>query len=175
MSLRKLMNAKREPKEARPPMDTPEFIPSAPMGTPAEIPIERQNQLASVPVAQGAQPLSLNDLLAMDSEGKGVYDAIVLPIGGQNKDFYSILERTRMSQYEIELFTDAIDLAEHGLGYGSLDAPIPRLGQWIVSKMRGYVSKDGASLQVFENVAAGWIERLYKSQQQIQNQNKAVG
>ena len=186
MSLRKLMK-KRAPipsaREETTATDIPEPEPAAPelaaAGTPAVIPQDKQEGLAElVRNLQTNRGFSMNEILSMDSQQKGVYDALVIPIGGLESDKYKMLERTRLTQYEIELFTDAIDQAEHGLGYhmgtaskaDDLDFPIPRLGEWVVSKLRGYVSKDGASLAIFENVAQPWIQRLYDKQKDLEAQ-----
>jgi hypothetical protein len=153
-------------------------------GTPADIPNPRleglKNIIDNLPRGNGASGgggFSMTDLLGMDSESKGVYDAMVIPIGGQEHDKYRILERCRLTKYETGLYTDAMYVAEHGLGIpgfeGELDRPIPNFGDWIVSKLRATVSEDGQSLEVFEKVAAAWIQRLYQTQADLEKKAKA--
>src|SRR6266700_4227558 len=180
MSLDSVLGRKRKVKKTEPePEEKPGVVekvePETIVGTPAVIPGARLQGLANViETVQGkGGTFSMNDILQMDNASAGVYDALVIPLGGQEHDLYRILERTRLTQYQIELFTDAIDMAEHGLGYKgtvnvNLDFPEPRLGEWVVKKMRAYVSLDGQSRAEYERVASQWVQRLYQQQQDLE-------
>lgn len=182
MSLRKIMyHPNNRPKEEKQEEEAP--TPELQVGSPATVAPEKvdalKNVLANLPnrTPGSTSGFSMNDLLGMDSEQKGVYDAIVLPIGGQEHDAYRILERCRLTKYEEGLYTDAMYVAEHGLGIpgfnGQLDFPMPNFAFWIVSKLRATVSHEGQSLEIFERVAASWVQRLYQTQQDLEKKANA--
>lgn len=68
-------------------------------------------------------------------------------IGLQNKDPYSIIERTNLPNDEIRIIIDLMRQAEHGIGSPkSLDRPVPYIGKVVINYMRAKVSvtsKDG--------------------------------
>jgi predicted esterase len=74
-----------------------------------------------------------------------------------------MFERTNFpDKYTADLFSDAAQFAEHGAGGDNLDFPIPQLGEWVVKKMRSYVSINGASRDAFERAASAWVVKLYQ-------------
>jgi hypothetical protein len=150
-----------------------------PNGNPAMIPEDRLTELKKVTEAfstgnGGVKGFSMNELLKMDDTQKGLADILGYPIGAQENDMYRMLERCRLTKHEKAVYVQAIHFAEHGLGYNwgkiNLDFPVPFYGEYIVKQLRGSVSVDGASLETFEHTVSTWLQKLYASQQQTQQQ-----
>lgn len=144
---------------------------------PAMIPQDRLDALKQVKdVFTGGKDgqrggFSMNELLKMDDQQKGLADILGYPIGAQENDMYRILERCRFKNgHEKQVYIKAIHFAEHGLGYTykgiNLDFPVPFYGEYIVKQLRGSVSIQGESLAVFERTTATWVAKLYAQQNQ---------
>lgn len=186
MSLDKILSRKKkQPKPVNPEAadnktpsgeTTPEGIaPETAIGTPAQLGDEKFNalkEMASAINSKGGSSgpgFSMTDLLKMDTGNEGIADVLEIPVGGKEKDMYRMLERTRLTKYQIGLFTRGIFTAQHGFGLPPhLDFTVPALGELIVWKLRGYVSLDGASLGVFERTTSMWVRSLYQAQQEEQ-------
>src|SRR6266699_2665812 len=192
MSLDKMLNRKKksvsppEPEQAsgvtprqeqNPNQEAPQ---GEPIGSAAMIPEERIEALKEIAQAfQGQQTgrgFSMNDILKMDDTSKGLPEILGVPIGAQEGDIYRMLERCRLTKHEMQVYTNAIHIAEHGFGYSykgvNLDFPVPFYGEYNVKKLRGSVSVDGESLATFERTVSTWVARLYATaqQQQVQQQ-----
>ena len=132
---------------------------SKPKIEPAFIPEEKQSTLPKVTGSEAGR------FFKFDGETKNIADALMIIVGGAEKDTYSMLERTAFpDKYTADLFADAIQLAEHGAGGDNLDFPIPQLGEWVVHKMRGYVSINSASRDAYERAASAWVVKLYQKE-----------
>jgi hypothetical protein len=154
------------------------------IGTPAVIPDDKAEglrQLFQTLNQGGAQKLSMNDVLSMDLESKGMADVLAIPIGGSEHDMYRMLERCRLTNYQKGLYADGIHIAQHGFGWTQkfpngemidLDFPIPTMGEAIVVRMRASVSVEGQSLEVFERTTSTWLQRLYEAERQNQLQSR---
>jgi len=100
-------------------------------------------------------------------------------LGLQNRDAYSIIERTNLPPEEIRILVDLMRLAEHGIGTPrALDRPIPYIGKVVVNYMRAKVSvtdKDGHGMSRDEVVEAltAWSRTLENREAQAKQQNKA--
>lgn len=86
-------------------------------------------------------------------------------IGLQNKDMYSILERSNIAKHERNILVDMIRLAEHGIGGEVLDIPIPYIGKQVVNYLRASVSLEdakghGRSREEIVDIMSNWIARL---------------
>lgn len=202
MSLRKIMQPKPKPKSES---ESPRALQAAKpepeqngdgqpieqrdprVGSPAMILDDKftglQQLATKLATAKGGEGgFSINQLLTMDDHSKGLPEILGYPIGAQEKDKYRMFERSRLSQYQIELFSDGAEMAEHGLGFRGnfpddpdwdaigLDWVLPNFGDWIVYKLRAYVSKDGESLGVFERTVSGWKDALYKAAEEQRRQ-----
>src|SRR6266849_4785558 len=183
MSLDGIANRKRK-------IDKPEPDPTAdkrqeePIATPAVIPeekVEGLKQLFETLHNAGTSKFSMSDVLSMDLETKGMPDVLAIPIGGSEHDMYRMLERTRLTNYQKGLYCDGIHLAQHGYGWRqtfpngeeiNLDFPIPIMGEAVVSRMRGAVSVDGQSLEVFERTTSAWTRYIYVKVQLQQQQSR---
>jgi len=174
-----------EPEKAsggKPPAPKQEGPPRIePNNNAAMIPEERARDLATVAKAfstgnGGVKGFSMNELLKMDDQQKGLADILGYPIGAQENDMYRMLERCRLTKHEKAVYVQAIHFAEHGLGYAwgkiNLDFPVPFYGEYIVKQLRGSVSVDGGSLETFEHTVSTWLTKLYTSQQQAQQQSQ---
>lgn len=102
-------------------------------------------------------------------------------LGLQNKDPYSIIERTNLAQEEIHVLIDMMRLAEHGIGSPkALDRPIPYIAKQVVNYMRAKISvtsKDGHGTSREEVVDAltAWSRTLENREAQQKAQNQAGG
>ena len=101
-----------------------------------------------------------------EGEGKNIYDLFTIVLGAQNKDIYSVLERTELTEEEIPIFTDLIQQAEHGIGMIDLDFTQPLVGERVVRELRGRRSKNRESSHEFERITSGWLARLTKSSEE---------
>jgi hypothetical protein len=188
LSLDRISNRKRKIPtplaEDVPPQPEDEPEASRPIGLPAVIPEDKAEGLKNLfdqLNKGGAQRFSMNDILSMDLESKGMPDVLAIPIGGSEHDMYRMLERTRLTNYQKGLYCDGIHLAQHGFGWKQtfpngeeidLDFPIPIMGEAIVNRMRASVSVDGQSLAVFERTTSTWLQRLYEAERQREQQSR---
>jgi len=175
--------ANRRKKVDRPEPE-PEPEKRDPIGTPAIVPedkFEGLKNLVEKMSTGGGQKFSMNEVLSMDSENKSMPEVLAIPIGGLEHDMYRMLERTRLTNYQKGLYCDGIHLAEHGYGWKqtfpngeeiNLDFPIPIMGEAVVNRMRGAVSVDGQSLEVFERTTSAWTRYLYEKEQLQQQQSR---
>jgi hypothetical protein len=147
---------------------------------PAVIPESRKEGLQEIAKVfsenQSGKGFSMSELLKMDDTQKSLPDILGYPIGAQESDMYRMLERCRLTKHEMQVYTNAIHVAEHGFGYNyksiNLDFPIPFYGEYIVKKLRASVSVDGESLQTWERAVSTWVARLYATQQEQQKQTQ---
>src|SRR5437016_12259619 len=101
-------------------------------------------------------------------------------IGLQNKDVYSIIERTNLPNEEIRVVVDLMRLAEHGIGTPrSLDRPIPYIAQVVVNYMRAKVSvtsKLGHGTSREEGIEAltSWTKTLEAREAQLKQQKQGA-
>lgn len=99
-------------------------------------------------------------------------------LGMQNKDVYSIVERTNLPEDEISIVRDLIRMAEHGIGSPvALDRPIPYIAQQVVHYLRLRVSVSngdghGRSRQEVENILTQWVARLEAREAELRKQNR---
>lgn len=114
-----------------------------------------------------------------EGEGKNIYDLFTIVLGAQNKDIYSVLERTDLTEEEIPIFCDLIQQAEHGIGMDGLDFPIPLVGERVVRELRARRSKNRESSHEFERITSGWLAALRAkeaaAEKKDQQANKFVG
>lgn len=158
--------------------DTPDSPESRPIGTPAVIAddkIEGLKEIFQTMNANTGKGFSMNEVLSMDNETKGMPDVLAIPIGGAEHDMFRMLERTRVTTYQKGLYCDGIHIAEHGIGWKEtfpngetidLDFTVPIMGDAIVKRLRASVSVDGQSLAVFERTTSTWLQRLYEAERQ---------
>lgn len=114
-----------------------------------------------------------------EGEGKNIYDLFTIILGAQNKDIYSVIERTELTEEEIPIFCDLVQQAEHGIGLDGLDFPMPNVGARLILELRARRSKNRMSSQEFQTITSGWLESLKKKEAELekksQQQNKFVG
>lgn len=97
-------------------------------------------------------------------------------IGLQNKDIYSIIERTNLPNEEIRVIVDLMRLAEHGIGAPrALDRPIPYIGKVIINYMRAKVSVTskqghGSSREEVIDALTQWTRTLEAREAQLKQQ-----
>jgi|SRR6267378_1607447 len=127
----------------------------------ATISDEQRKKLANLP--QQGQTIDLGKLFKFEGGSKNIANALMIIVGGEETDKYAMFERTNFpDKYTADLFSDAAQFAEHGAGGDNLDYPIPQLGEWIVKKMRAYVSINGDSRDAFERAASAWTIKLWQ-------------
>jgi hypothetical protein len=127
----------------------------------ATISDEQRKKLANLP--QPGQTIDLGKLFKFEGGSKNIANALMIIVGGEETDKYAMFERTTFpDKYTADLFSDAAQFAEHGAGGDNLDFPIPQLGEWIVKKMRAYVSINGDSRDAFERAASAWTIKLWQ-------------
>lgn len=100
-------------------------------------------------------------------------------LGLQNKDVYSILERTNMNPHERNILVDMIRQAEHGIGGEVLDIPFPYIGRQVVNYLRASVSLmdakgHGMSREEIVNIMSNWIARLEARENEMKKQKQGV-
>ena len=101
-------------------------------------------------------------------------------IGLQNKDVYSIIERTNLPNEEIRVVVDLMRLAEHGIGTPkSLDRPIPYIAQVIINYMRAKVSVTsklghGTSREEVIEALTSWTKTLEARDAQLKQQKQGA-
>lgn len=101
-----------------------------------------------------------------EGEGKNIYDLFTIILGAQNKDIYSVIERTELTEQEIPIFCDLIQQAEHGIGLDGLDFPMPHVGERVVSELRARRSKNRMSSEEFKIITGGWLEDLKRKERE---------
>src|SRR5690348_12139130 len=84
--------------------------------------------MANVPKTQGA--------FELEGEAKTFYDTVGGVMGFQEKDIYSVIERTQLTREEYDIFTGLIQTASHGIGGEALDYAIPEIGEKVVLELR---------------------------------------
>lgn len=100
-------------------------------------------------------------------------------LGLQNKDMYSILERTNMDKHERNILVDMIRQAEHGIGGEVLDIPFPYIGRQVVNYLRASVSLmdakgHGMSREEIVSIMSNWIARLEAREAEAKKQKAGV-
>jgi hypothetical protein len=116
-------------------------------------------------------------------EGEGT-DSVPKVVGSmlglQNKDVYSILERTNIPQDELVWIRDLIRQAEHGIGTPeSLDIPVPYIAEQVVTYLRARTSVTdalghGMSRDEVENILTAWSRILEARDAELKKQQKGV-
>ena len=134
---------------------------NAPQPEAAAISDEQRDKMANLP--KPGQAIDLSKLFKFEGGSKNIANALMIIVGGEETDKYAMFERTNFpDKYTADLFADAAQEAEHGAGGDNLDFPIPQLGEWIVKKMRAYVSIKGDSRDAFERAASAWTIKLWQ-------------
>src|SRR6266480_880369 len=124
---------------------------------------EQRDKLANLP--KPGQAIDLSKLFKFEGGTKNIANALLIIVGGEETDKYAMFERTNFpDKYTADLFSDGAQYAEHGAGGDNLDYPIPQLGEWLVKKMRAYVSINGNSRDAFEREASAWVVKLYQKE-----------
>jgi len=124
---------------------------------------EQRKNMDNLP--KPGQAIDLRKLFKFEGGTKNIANALLIIVGGEETDKYAMFERTNFpDKYTADLFADAAQFAEHGAGGDNLDFPIPQLGEWIVKKMRAYVSINGDSRDAFERAASAWVVKLYQKE-----------
>lgn len=124
---------------------------------------EQRKNMDNLP--KPGQAIDLGKLFKFEGGTKNIANALLIIVGGEETDKYAMFERTNFpDKYTADLFADAAQFAEHGAGGDNLDFPIPQLGEWIVKKMRAYVSINGDSRDAFERAASAWVVKLYQKE-----------
>lgn len=124
---------------------------------------EQRKNMENLP--KPGQALDLSKLFKFEGGTKNIANALMIIVGGEETDKYAMFERTNFpDKYTADLFSDAAQLAEHGAGGDNLDFTIPELGEWIVKKMRSYVSINGDSRAAYERAASAWTIKLYQKE-----------
>ena len=145
-------------------------------------PQEEAKQFDAKTVEQMKQniPSALETIFDLpEGEGKNIYDLFTIVLGAQNKDIYSVIERTELTEEEIPIFCDLAQQAEHGIGLEGLDFPMPNTGARLVMELRARRSKNRMSSKEFEATAGGWLESLKRREAEAEkktaDKNKFVG
>ena len=129
----------------------------------ATISDEQRDKMANL--SKPGQAVDLGKLFKFEGGTKNIANALMIIVGGEETDKYAMFERTIFpDKYTADLFSDAVHYAEHGAGGDNLDYPIPQLGEWIVKKMRAYVSINGDSRDAYERAASAWTIKLYQKE-----------
>ena len=106
----------------------------------------------------------LEDIMDIIGEGKTIWDALSAVFGLHEANYkYLILERTRLTKEEANLVSDAIFVAEHGIGTEPFDFPIPEFADWIVSRLHAFISVDmghGNARDEFREITSTWVASL---------------
>jgi len=97
-------------------------------------------------------PTTLDEILTLEGEGKTLYDVFSILLGAHIKDILDILERTDLTPHEVDVVSDALQLAQHGIGgdIPEFNQKIPELFDWILIKCRARVSRNRESRKEFE-------------------------
>lgn len=95
-------------------------------------------------------------------------------------DPYQWLERTSITPDEINIFTDMIRVAEHGIGGEALDIPIPWMGEDVVNELRARRSRtdnlEGQSSIRFNTEMTAWLQKLKaEAEERAKQSAKGVG
>lgn len=103
----------------------------------------------------------LEDIMDMVGEGKTIWDALVTVFGLNEPNYkYLILERTRLTKEEANLVSDALFVAEHGIGTDPFDFPIPEFADWVISRLHAFISVDmgkGNARDEFREITSTWM------------------
>ena len=109
-------------------------------------------------------PTRMEQIMDLIGEGKTIWDALVTVFGLHDASYkYLILERTRLTKEEANVVSDAIFVAEHGIGVPPFDFPIPGFADWVVSKLHAFISVDGGkgnARDEFREIASSWVASL---------------
>lgn len=95
-------------------------------------------------------------------------------------DPYQWLERTSLTNDEIDIFKGEIAMAEHGIGGEALDIPIPEIAEDVIIDLRARRSrtdgKIGQSSQRFEAEMTAWLQKLKaEAEERSKQAQKGVG
>src|SRR5690242_7652993 len=106
----------------------------------------------------------LEDIMDLVGEGKSIWDALVTVFGLHEPNYkYLILERTRLTKEEANLVSDALFIAEHGMGTEPFDFPIPEFADWVISRLHAFISVDmgkGNARDEFREITSTWVAAL---------------
>jgi hypothetical protein len=133
--------------------------------------------MSTVPAAQGEGPIPdypanlpsgiptrMEQIMDLIGEGKTIWDALVTVFGLHEANYkYLILERTRLTKEEANIVSDAIFVAEHGIGVPPFDFPLPMFADWVVAKLHAFISVDngkGNARDEFREIASSWTASL---------------
>jgi len=109
-------------------------------------------------------PTRMEDILDLIGEGKTIWDALTTVFGLHDVNYkYLILERTRLTKEEANVVSDAIFVAEHGIGVPPFDFPMPMFADWVVAKLHAFISVDGGkgnARDEFREIASSWVASL---------------
>jgi hypothetical protein len=109
-------------------------------------------------------PTRMEDILDLIGEGKTIWDALTTVFGLHDVSYkYLILERTRLTKEEANVVSDAIFVAEHGIGVPPFDFPMPMFADWVVAKLHAFISVDGGkgnARDEFREIASSWVASL---------------
>lgn len=124
--------------------------------------------LANVPKGQGA--------FELEGEAKTFYDTVGGVLGFQEKDIFAVIERTKLTPEEYDIFTGLIQDANHGIGGEALDYPIPEIAEKVILELRARRSgpDQGMSSKSFENIMTAWVTWLRQREAQAQQENKKL-
>jgi hypothetical protein len=95
-------------------------------------------------------------------------------------DPYQWLERTSLTNDEIDIFRSEIMLAEHGIGSAALDIPMPEIAEDVIVDLRARRSRtdglQGQSSVRFENEMTAWLQKLKaEAEERAKQASKGVG
>jgi hypothetical protein len=124
--------------------------------------------LANVPKGQGA--------FELEGEAKTFYDTVGGVMGFQEKDVFSVIERTHLAAEEYDIFTGLIQMANHGIGGEALDYPIPEIAEKVILELRARRSGPdmGGSSKSFENIMTAWVTWLRQREAQAAQENRKM-
>lgn len=121
----------------------------------------REPKLVVPPGARGlgSVPTALEGIMATDSQGRSTNEVLGILVEAHIQEADAILGRTRLTIADVSTVTNALDLARHGIG-GMFDRPMPRVSEWVLSKLRAMPSVEGKSRSEFVTAWRSAEERL---------------
>jgi hypothetical protein len=107
----------------------------------------------------GSVPTSLEGIMATENQGRSTNEVLGILVEAHIQEADAILGRTRLTHEDLTTVTNALDLARHGIG-GMFERPMPRVSEWVLSKLRALPSIDGKSRGEFVQAWRSAEERL---------------
>jgi hypothetical protein len=138
-------------------------------------------------------PPSVSSGIELEGTERNAYDVLGTEIGlGQEKnaptshaipdkpDPYQWLERSSLTNEEIDVFKGEIAIAEHGIGGDLLDIPIIEIAEDVIVDLRARRSRIGEgvgqSSERFEREMTAWLSYLrQKEDEKLKNSQKNIG